>query len=80
MSWSLVSSKIPTSIGSVVVNLVSQNGSSNMSVTVAVLDEEGNLIEQIIETLSTVVIAGRIQQAIGILGDVRTKAEADLLP
>ncbi len=80
MAWIEQTAKTPTSIGEVTVKIVNKDGLNVMRYFVVVLDQTGEVANIIIGDLADIVSGGRIQQAAGILSDVRTKAVTDLLP
>ncbi len=80
MAWAEQTAKTPTSIGEVTVKIVNKDGLNVMRYFVVVLDQTGEVANIIIGDLADIVSGGRIQQAAGILSDVRTKAVTDLLP
>jgi len=80
MAWEQQDTKTPTSIGPVFIRLCNENGTTIYRYNVVVLDQNGDALENVVGNLEDIVTPGRIQQALGILTDVRQKAESELLP
>ena len=79
MAWEQQVAKVPTSIGPILISLVRHNGANVYRYNVTVLDQTGNVLSNVIGNLADIVNNGRINQAAGILGDVLTKAESELI-
>ena len=80
MTWALQENKVPTSIGSVVVREISENGTKTYQYNVTILDQNGDVFGNVTGNLANIVNPGRMEQALGIITDVRQKAESELLP
>jgi hypothetical protein len=79
MAWEPQEIKTPTSIGSVLIVLMSENGTKVLRYNVTVNDQNGERAANVTGELEEIVTEGRINQAFGILEDVRQKAEKELL-
>ena len=80
MAWEQQEARVPTSIGPVFIRLCNENSTTTYRYNVVVLDQNGDALQNVVGNLEDIATAGRIQQALGILTDVRQKAESDLIP
>jgi len=80
MTWELQENKVATSIGAIVVREISTNGNKTYRYNVTVLDQNDDVFCNVTGNLADIVSPGRMEQALGIITDVRQRAESDLLP